>query len=88
MHHVPWTVKLVKINLPAPQTAAIVSFHDDITYETCNRDLPLNFVHRYTYDMHTLNTEKNILSYSKTLEDLHMVKENHERTVSFLFLTH
>lgn len=72
---------MVKINLPAPQTAAIVSFHDDITYETCNRDRPSNFVQRYTYDMHTLNTEKNILTYSKTLEDLYMVKGNHERIV-------
>lgn len=59
----------------------IVSFYDDITYETCNRDLPLNFVHRYTYDMHTLNTQKDILTYSKNLKDLHMVKGKHERPV-------
>lgn len=49
------------MNLPAPQTA-IVSLHDDITYETWNRDLPLNFVHRHMYDMHTLNTQRDILT--------------------------
>lgn len=85
MYGVPWTAKLVKINLPAPQTADIVSFHDEITYEASNRDLPLNSVHRYTYDMHILNTHKNILTYSKILEDLHMVKGNHERSLFISF---
>jgi len=35
--------------LPAPQSAAVVSFRNDITYETCSRDPTPTLVHTHTW---------------------------------------